>query len=56
MKNVFEDRESCNLVIIDEVFDSDEIDLILKNGESLKMDKSSTMGSSAEESVNYRRS
>ena len=56
MKNVLKDRELCNLVIIDEVFDSDEIDLILKNGESLKMNKSSTMGSSAEESVHIRRS
>lgn len=53
MDNIYDDRESCNLVIIDEVFDNKEIDLILKNGEELDKKRATTMGESPE---GYRKS
>jgi len=44
----YENRISCNLVIIDEVFDSNEIELILKNGEDSDKKRATTIGHAPE--------
>lgn len=54
--NHYENRNSCNLVIIDEVFDNDEIDLILHNCKDLEKERARTIGKNSDQCQDIRKS